>query len=372
MVSKFSIAHCQEYGTPEVFRIFNISTKNININDLHVEYLSDRIYLNGDNINWEIILNDECYQVVRHYKGYDYIEYCELDNTVFRKVTRFDIGNNNDLVLDELTHEDFMFRRFLVTNKDDAELVRETFEREKFIQKKYNIRETYKKELNEDEINCNAVKRIIMPNNYYVSLVEGFYDENCHIMNGFIDIACCVNEPRLKVRGRIDNPEDALSIAIQCNKPSLIINFEYETRDVANINKHKVLISAIKDDRVIKINILNDINDKDNVKIIHDDFEGDNGGIKSTDIKIINDLINNCSMCDEYSYYLSRFLNKLVFNLEINEGIRTKDIDFFEAKLDFIDNYHYLALDIYEHLDYYKKKLEGDTTIVYSTLKKKL
>ena len=56
-------------------------------------------------------------------------------------------------------------------------------------------------------------------------------------------------------------------------------------RDVANINEHKVLISAIKDDRVIKINI---INDKDNVKIIHDDFEEDNGGIKSTDIKITN------------------------------------------------------------------------------------
>lgn len=365
MICKSTLAHLEELGNKkEILDCFKIDYSSVNLDDINITFFKSGLSIVGNGLNIDISIDDDGYQITKKFDGYNCFSYYEADQTLYRKVIRFNYTDKDDFVLEELNFDNFNVRRMLLTDKTDVNLERESFERELSYNDRFGINEEFKKEAKEDG-GYHSRKDVIIKDNFYTEYSDSYRNKvNNDLSFGKIDVGCCVKRPSSNFIGRFDQEKDALRGAITINNPSIVVVGNHNYYEDNKFSKLDYILTIVNFDGTLSIEIINvdknGIPEKDNVEL----KAFCNDKITSSDIDNVIWLINKIDIMNKYYDRVTMELKNIKASLMVHEGELNNEIDFFIAKMKFIQNFDNLALDIYENMEQYKRWLNQDDTLI--------
>lgn len=350
-----SIEH--EYGIDELIKriklilgidLFVDKTKKVT-----TKYTTNSIIIEEDGLTHTIAIDEESYYYKKQFTTYYTIKYYDLNKSIFRKSTSFNLNEDEILVLDEFDDERFSTRRIVKTTKDDKDFARGTFEKERLVFYNPSIIEEYSYKESNKEV-ATHTKTILLPENLYVENSHRIINAaSTNYINGQIDSASSKSTPDLKFIGRTREENELLNQTFQVPYPNILIR--------GRLNNEELTFYYLK---ITKID--------NSIRFFLVENNLSTNKINEYEHSLASDTLDTLTSQDIDT--IIKYLEKLIvpYKNEIKEELLTikqqyliyennllKCPDFLDFKFEEFNRFEDLAFDIYLNLPEYERKINN-------------
>ena len=352
-VSLYEAAY-KEHGLEEILKRLQRRFKLSDLGKVKgISFVDNCIIINNET-KLTIVLEDETYQIRKHYSNYETINSYLKDNTCFNKIVKFYPRDGEILALESIKGDTFEEISISKTSGDDQELSEPYFERGTLRLIDLPISEKFRNtEYSNDD--SDQTRLIDLNDNFYYYHVYNIEEEN-----RFLETAACLDEPRIELA---DNPNDPRTLLYYAQRtPNPNIQFRGCT-----VDGHKsvdcyydVVINKIKEQGLftIQIDVVNQL-DGSSRHYSHLLPNQSIGEITEGDLKNLAYFLYRLDY--KFSHDILNELMNIKDRILEREGKKLPDYDFIELELRMYPDFNKLAFLIYEHLESFSDSIKDLT-----------